>query len=270
MGADLPEGLDVLLIDGKLDRGDRWRHLRDGQPRHRGGAGRRRRRHRRGHGRGDRGCPQGLRRDRLVDRPRLPRALPAPAARRAPGRGRAAARADHRRGGRPVVPDRRAPVRHPRRGPGLLRRPGRAVRRVARRPGRQGVVRGAHPPSGVARGSRGGRRDHPVELPAPDQLRQARSCARRGLHRGAQAGARHAVVRLGGRSHRGGAHRSARRVCSTSSTRRTTRSARSSRATPASTSCRSPVRPPPAGRSCAAPRSTSPGSSWSWAASPRS
>ena len=91
-----------------------------------------------------------------------------------------------------------------------------------------------------------------------------------GLHRGAQAGARHAVVRLGGRSHRGGAHRPARRGAQ----RRHLVGPLVGRA----------ARGRPPGRRgvvhrfdrhrsrghALARRRTSPGSSWSWAASPRS
>ena len=46
----------------------------------------------------------------------------------------------------------------------------------------------------------GGRRrrgDHAVELPAPDQPRQARACTGGGQYGGAQAGARHPLVRGG-------------------------------------------------------------------------
>ena len=52
------------------------------------------------------------------------------------------------------------------------------------------------PPVRATRGDRGRRGHHAVELPAPDQPREGRARARRGQHGGAEAGARHAVVRL--------------------------------------------------------------------------
>ncbi len=54
---------------------------------------------------------------------------------------------------------------------------------------------------------RGRRRHHAVELPEPDQPRQARARAGGGQHRGAQAGARHPVERGGARSADPRAHR---------------------------------------------------------------
>ena len=84
-------------------------------------------RHRRRHGRRDRRRAPGVRRDRLVDQPRAPRALPAPAA---PGAGRPRrrdARADHRRGRRAGVPDGRPAVRRAGRGAAVDHRPGRVA-----------------------------------------------------------------------------------------------------------------------------------------------
>ena len=99
-----------------------------------------------------------------------------------------------------------------------------------------------------ARSRRGRRRHHPVELPAPDQPRQARTRAGRGQHRRAQARARHPVVRGGARRAHRRAHRHSRRASSTSSPPATTASVRCCRRTRGWTWCRSPGRRPPAAR----------------------
>ena len=109
-----------LLIDGKLVAGSGG-HVPDGQPGHRGGAGRRRRRDRRRHGPGDRGGPPRVRRHRLVDEHRVAGALHASAAGRAHQARRGTPRADHRRGRRAADADVRSPAGRPGRRPELLR-----------------------------------------------------------------------------------------------------------------------------------------------------
>ena len=74
-----------MLIDGKLVEAGDGGDVPDPQPGHRPGDRAGARRHRRRRGRRDRRRPPRLRRDRLVDEPRVPGALPAPAA---PGAGR--------------------------------------------------------------------------------------------------------------------------------------------------------------------------------------
>ena len=77
---------------------------------------------------GDRRRPARLRRDRLVDQPRVPQALPRAAARGAAGRAGGAARAADPRGRLPADDDERPPARRAAlRGAGL---PGQAHRRV--------------------------------------------------------------------------------------------------------------------------------------------
>ena len=97
-----------LLIDGKLVAGERRSDVPDPQPGHRRrdrpGAGR----HGRGRRRRDRRRPAGVRRDRLVDRPRAPGPLPAPAAPGAARPRRATSGADHGRGRGAGVPHRAA------------------------------------------------------------------------------------------------------------------------------------------------------------------
>ena len=78
------------------------------------------------------------------------------------------------------------------------------------------------PAHGRAGGRRRRRRDHPVELPAPDQPRQAGPRARRRQHRRAQAGPGHAVVRGRTRRTRSPSTPTSRRVSSTSSPPATT------------------------------------------------
>ena len=103
------------------------------------------------HGRRDRRRPPGLRRDELVDRRRVPGALPAPAAagarearRRPPGH-------DGRRGRRARGAHARRPPRHAGRGRRLGGRPGRALR-VGHRPRRGRAVRHALAPLRPPRG----------------------------------------------------------------------------------------------------------------------
>ena len=71
---------------------------------------------------------------------------------------------------------------------------------VDHRPRHRGADGHQDPPHHRARGRRRRRCHHTVELPAPDQPRQARARARGRQHRGAQAGARHPVERGGARS----------------------------------------------------------------------
>ena len=61
--------------------------------------------------------------------------------------------------------------------------------------GRRLAARHPLPPLGAPRGHRRGRRHHPVERAPPDQPGQARAGPGRRQHRGAQAGAGHALVR---------------------------------------------------------------------------
>jgi aldehyde dehydrogenase (NAD+) len=158
-------------------------------------------------------------RHRLVDRPAFgPHCLRQ--LRDALVRRRRAARADHRRGRARRVPHLGTPVRRPRSRTSAGTRPRRVLRVDAptwARPTR----RGAEPPLGAARGGRRGRCDHPVELPAPDQPRQARPRARRRLHRGAQARPRHAVGAAPVARIAAERDRPARPACSTWSPRRT-------------------------------------------------
>ena len=96
------------------------------------------------------------------------------------------------------------------------------------------------------RGRRRRRRDHAVEFPAPDQPRQARTRAGGGQHRGAQAGAGHAVVCGRASARSSPSTPISRRAWSTSSPPATTASARCCRKTHGWTWSRSPGRRRPA------------------------
>ena len=134
-----------------------------------------------------------LRRDRLVDRRRLPGALPAPAPRVAAAPRRRAPGDDRRRGRLPGLADVDGPVRRADRGRRVGGRPGRELR-VGDRPRQRRAVRHPDPPLRAARAGRRRRRDHAVELPDPDQPGEDGARARGRQHRRAEAGARHAVV----------------------------------------------------------------------------
>ncbi len=177
-----------------------------------GTAGRHGRRHRRG--------PPGLRRDRLVHRPRAPGALPPPApARPCQAHGDELRGPDHRRGRRarassPPAPQFDAPVADL----GVRRRPRRGLRvaaptwATADADGRSRATAGCS-----ASRSAWSAPITPVELPAPDQPGQGRPGPGRRLHGRAEAGARHPVGGVG-RSARIAAERDrpARPACSTS------------------------------------------------------
>ena len=94
-------------------------------------------------------------------------------------------------------------------------------------------------------GDRRRRRHHAVELPEPDQPRQDRARTGGGQHGGAQACARHPVVRCGARSSSSSSTPTSRRASSTSSPPATTVSVRCCRRIRASTWCRSPGRRTP-------------------------
>lgn len=89
----------------------------------------------------------------------------------------------------------------------------RAGGRLVRRTGRPARLRGADRQLHRAAGAgRGGRRDHPLELPAPPDRRQGRPRARRGLHRRPQARRGHPAHRPALRGSHGGGRTAARRL----------------------------------------------------------
>ena len=168
------------------------------QPRHRGGARRRRRRLGRRHAPRHRRRPPGLRRPRLVHRPRLPQALPRAAA----GRPSRAEREELREElilevGCPRMltngPQLDVPLDH---APPL---PGQAHRRVrvgdTTSPTRRDMRGNPDPPPGREGAGRRGRRHRAVELPVRGDDQQARPGPGHRQHGGAEAGARHAVER---------------------------------------------------------------------------
>ena len=157
-----------------------------------------------------RGSPR-LRRDRVVPRRRPAGPVPAPAARgaaRPPGRAR---RHHGRRGRRAADADGRAAARASRSSSCPFYADLAENYEWHQELGVADTMAGPVQPVGRAGAGRRGRRDHAVELPEPDQHRQGRAGARRRLHGGAQAGARHAVDGAGARSAGGRAHRHPRR-----------------------------------------------------------
>ena len=154
----------------------------------------------------DRRCPSRLRRHRLGDQRRVARAVhPAATAGVARSR-RRTARTGHRRGGCSSDADGHGAVRRSGRGSELLCGHRRELP-VDHRFRRRGADGHQDPPHHRQGGDRRGRCHHAVELPEPDQPRQARTGAGGGQHRGAQAGARHPVERCGARSADPRAHR---------------------------------------------------------------
>ena len=236
-----------LLIDGKLVAGSGG-HVPDRQPGHRGGARRRRRRDRRRHG------PRRSRRP--AARSTTPTGRPTPSCGCACIRQLQQAMRDHveelreltiAEVGRAADADVDGAARGPGRGPELLRRH-RGVLPVDHRSRHRLADGHQDPPHHRARGRRRRRRHHAVELPAPDQPRQARARAGGGQHRGAQAGARHPVVRGGARRADRSSTPTSRPASSTSSPPATTASVRCCRRTRGSTWFRSPGRRTPAAR----------------------
>ena len=135
--------------------------------------------------------PAGLRRDRLVHRPRAAQALPRPAAGRPRDRAGGVARGAHPRGGLPAHDHARQPARHPTGRRAAL--PDQAHRRVplADRPARdrRPPGHGQHPPD--LEGARRRRRRHrALELPARGDAEQTRPGPGHRQHRDPQAGAR--------------------------------------------------------------------------------
>ena len=199
------------LIDGRLVDAVERRHLPERQPGDRGGDRRHRRRHPRRHGPRHRRRAARLRHDRLVDQPRVPRALPDASSTR-----RSRNAKDELR--EIVIAEAGSPI--------MLTYTVQCDQtidwlpffadlagqlRVRAADARHAVHGHAEPPPAAARGGRRGRRDHAVELPAVPEPLQARTGARGRLHRGAEAGARHAVVRDHARPPDRRAHRHSRR-----------------------------------------------------------
>ena len=207
-----------MLIDGKLVEADGRRDLRQHQPGDRGGHRPGRRRDAGRHGARDRRRPAGVRRDRLVDRPRVPQGVPAQlkdALEQAQGR---AAPADRRRGRHADRAHVRDPAGQLHRRHAVGHRPDRPVRvgvRARRRTSSSGCVE----PAGGARADRCRRRDHAVELPVHAQPVEARARARRRVHGRPEARARHAVLARRGSASSSPRRPTSRRACSTSSRR---------------------------------------------------
>ena len=174
------------------------RHFSHDQSGHRRSAGCGSRCRRRGHGSRDRGGPTCLRRHGLVAQHRAAGAVHSAAARRDARARRRTTRDHHRRSRRATDADRRRPIGRTGRRSELRGRHRRQLP-VELRSRRRVADGNPHPAHRCARGRRRGRRDHPVELPAPDQLGQAGARTRRRKHHCAEAGAGHAVVRGGAR-----------------------------------------------------------------------
>ena len=187
--------------------------LRQHQSGDRGGDRRGHRRHRGGHApRHRRGAPC-VRRDRLVDRPRLQKALPRAASGGARGRAGGTARGADPRGRVSAHGDPRTPAR---RAAGRRAHPsGQADRRVSLggRPRRGGVRphRPADRKAHLARTGRRGRRHRAVELSVRSVDPQARPGAGHRQHRRAQARTRHPLQRHPHRTPGGRTHRHTRR-----------------------------------------------------------
>jgi hypothetical protein len=150
--------------------------------------------------------PPRLRRDVVVHRRGLPGALPAPTAAGDDGARRRVAGHDH---GRDRVATVLHPVGRPRRTGGVTRLGGRSGRGlpVDDRPG-DGQAPGDAGTGGYVVSHRRGGGHHALERPPPDQPGQDRAGAGRREHGGAQAGARHPVVRhrAGSADRRGDRH----------------------------------------------------------------
>ena len=245
------------LIDGKLVARQQRQHVREREPGHRGGDRRRAPTARKDdmHAR-DRRRAARLRRDRLVDRPRVPREVPAPAPRGARG-GEGAAPRDRGRRGR-LAGDCSPTLMQcddSDRADALLGRARRRATRTSSAMTRHPVHRAPQRPHPAPRGDRRGRRDHALELPALPEPREARARARGRAARSCSSprptrrGRRRTLGRLIAEQHRHPAgRREHRRVL------RPPGSARSSRPTRASTSSPSRARPRPAGASWSARR----------------
>ena len=185
------------------------RDLRRHQPGDRAGHRRGGRRLAGGHAPRDRRGPPRLRRDVVVDRPRVPQGVPRPAPGGARGRAGGASRGADRRGRLPPDGHPRSAARPParRRAPA----PDRAHRHVPLGAGprrHDGVAHRDHDePQGVARAGRRRRRDRAVELPVRGHDQQARPGPRHRQHRRAEGRSRHAVQRNPHRPPRRRAHR---------------------------------------------------------------
>ena len=182
---------------------------------------------------GHRRRPPGLRRDRLVDQPRPPQALPRAAAGGARGRAGGAPRGAHRRGRRAPHGHLQRAARRPARGrPALAGEDDRRVP-VGARPARRRSLFGMNSQRAGLEGADGRRRrDRAVELPVRGHDQQARPGPRHRQHHRAQAGARHARGTPPGSAASSPRRPTSRRAWSTSSRRPTTSSARSSRCRP--------------------------------------
>ena len=159
-----------------------------------------------GHGPRDRGGPPRFRRNRLVDRHRAAGALHPAVAGGADQPRRRTARDHDRRGRGAGDADVDGAARRSGRRPELLRRH-RRVLPVDHRCGCRLPDGHQDPPHDREGGGRRRRRHHAVELPAPDQPRQARAGAGRRQHRRAEARTGHPVVRRGARPTHRRAHR---------------------------------------------------------------
>ncbi len=142
--------------------------------------------------------------------PRVPFAMPAPAARGAAGQLRTAERDPRAGGGRAGFDHQRCAAQRADRRRALACRSPRALR-VRRGPRQPRGLRAPEPPVDREGGRRRRRCDHRVQLPDPARPREARTVARRRLHRGAQGRARYAVGNPRTRqAHRGGDRHPAR------------------------------------------------------------
>ena len=201
------------------------------------------------HGEGHRGGAPRLRRDRLVDEPRVPAALPRAAASGDRERARGVPRRAGRRSRDPDHPHVRPAARRATRRRAPLARAVHRQVRMGAQAARRSRLRWPRGPDGREGGRGSGRRDRALELPARSHAAEGGPGAGNGQHHDPQARARHAVERDPPRPARRRAHRHPGGCVQRDRARRITSSARSWSSTRASTSSRSPARPSPAGAS---------------------